>query len=265
MVKDNQGYTKISNDLLDNLCMIRISGQARQVLDVIFRKTYGFNKDTDRIALSQFSNLTGLKKQTVCKVINILKRLNLIIVTQKGNILKDNTYEINDDCKTWKPLPKKVTINIVPKKVIIVTKKDNTSLPKMVHTKDNDTKDNIQKAGHVKKRVAKLKVKLAGPESEQARLITEMIEAFKITNPAMKYGDTTQREACVSLISHYSFERVMIIIKQTLPLTNKKAFFPTITTPYQLFQKWAQLESKIQQYRDEQINKNKPKGNETLI
>jgi len=38
------GYIKIANELWDALTGIRIPGEVRQVLDYIFRKTYGYNK-----------------------------------------------------------------------------------------------------------------------------------------------------------------------------------------------------------------------------
>lgn len=139
--KEN-GYTAIANELFEALCEIRINGEARQVLDVIFRKTYGFNKKEDRIALSQFVEKTKLKKPTVCKALNKLKEMNLIVVTQKGN--EDNIFKINKDYNTWKPLPKKITVKkepkSLPKKITSVTQKDNSSLPKKPHTKDNTTK-----------------------------------------------------------------------------------------------------------------------------
>ena len=41
--KEN-GYTSIANDIVEALAGIRIPGEARQCLDVILRKTYGWNK-----------------------------------------------------------------------------------------------------------------------------------------------------------------------------------------------------------------------------
>ena len=118
------GYTKIANELLDALCRIRISGEARQVLDFIIRKTYGFNKKEDIIALSQICLGTGLKKSTTCKATNKLISMNMI--TKKDNAL-GNIYRFNKDFDSWKPLPKKITL---PKKEMSVTKKGNNRYPK---------------------------------------------------------------------------------------------------------------------------------------
>lgn len=72
------GYTRIANEIMDALAKIRIPGQARQVLDFILRKTYGWNKKTDMISLSQFVEGTGLSKVAVCKGINKLLGMNII-------------------------------------------------------------------------------------------------------------------------------------------------------------------------------------------
>lgn len=130
------GFTRIANELLEALARIRIPGEARQVLDVILRKTYGYHKIEDAISLSQFCLATGLKKVAVCKSVNKLSAMNLI--TQKGNGVL-HIYRFNKDYGQWKPLPKKVTL---PKKVINVTQKDNESLPKKITTIDKKEKRN---------------------------------------------------------------------------------------------------------------------------
>jgi len=140
--KEN-GYTPIANELLEALCKIRISGEARQVYDVILRKTYGFNKLEDMISISQFVLYTTLRDSAVCKAVAKLVRMN--VITKKGNI-----YGIIKDFETWRPLPKKETL---PKKEINTTQKGNKSLPKKRDTKDNiNTKDNTAKKAPIKKK-----------------------------------------------------------------------------------------------------------------
>jgi len=136
------GFTRIANQLLEQYSKIRIPGECMQVLFVIIRKTYGYNKKHDAISLSQFVSSTNLKKTTVCKAIKKLHDMCLIAITKnitkKGNSFS-TTYCVVKNSAIWKPLPKKVTL---PKKVIIVTQKGKGVVPNMVHTKDNVTKDN---------------------------------------------------------------------------------------------------------------------------
>jgi hypothetical protein len=83
-----------------------------------------------------------------------------------------------------------------------------------------------------------------------------LIKEFEKVNPASKkfYGNKTQRAACEFLIKTYGFDRVTNVVQKTLPKTNTIPFFPTITTPLQLQDKWATLESKIRQYQSEKLS-----------
>ena len=102
------GYTRIANELLEALCLTRIPGESMQIFLVILRKTYGFGKKTDRIALSQFVQATGITKTHVSRSIAKLVLMG-IIVTKKGNA-SGISYEINKHYGTWEVLPKKVTL-----------------------------------------------------------------------------------------------------------------------------------------------------------
>ena len=82
----------------------------------------------------------------------------------------------------------------------------------------------------------------------------DILKAFETLNPSCKrmYGNTTQRQACDDLIKEYGFERVRDVVEKTLAKTNQIEYFPTVTTPDQLWKKWSTLESKILQKRSEQ-------------
>jgi phage replication O-like protein O len=116
------GHIDIANELGEALAKIRIPGEAMQILWVVIRKTYGFQKKEDWIAKSQFVESTGLCKQHVNRALDKLIAMN--IVTQKGYEVTQKgypgklTYSLNKDYETWKPLPKKVTTpKKYPKKV----------------------------------------------------------------------------------------------------------------------------------------------------
>ena len=104
-------------------------------------------------------------------------------------------------------------------------------------------------------KVSFAKLKLFSEETSQD--IPEIIKAFEVINPACSrfYGNKTQRTACQDLIDSYSFERVLSIIEKTLPRTNGLEFFPTITTPLQLRDKWASLESAVKKKQSEITSK----------
>ena len=91
------------------LMRTRVPGEARQIIDTIFRQTYGWHKKEDRISLSQFCGFTGLKKPTVIRAIQKAQNMNIIII--KKDNAGNSIYLINKDFSTWKPLSKKITLS----------------------------------------------------------------------------------------------------------------------------------------------------------
>jgi phage replication O-like protein O len=121
------GYVRIANEIQDALCRTRISGEERQILDCILRKTYGWGKLEDAISLSQFVDMTGIIKTHIPRAINGLLSKKMITITKNGNA-PAHIYSFVKDYEQWESLPKKVTL---PKLVMKVTKNGNKPLPKM--------------------------------------------------------------------------------------------------------------------------------------
>ena len=212
----DNGYTRIANELLEALAHIRISGEPRQILDVIFRQTYGYQKKIDQISLSQFCLKTGLDKSNVCHAIQKLHKMNMIIA-QKGN-KNGNFYAIIKDFDTWKPLPKKTTI----------AHNHNKSLPKTPPTKEKiTTKENS----------------IADTANHQN--IVELITKWREVNPAVEYGNKTERAACQWLIDDRGMDRARQLTNIAVNITRRdfegKQYAPIITTPYELKQKWTKF------------------------
>lgn len=71
--------------------------------------------------------------------------------------------------------------------------------------------------------------------------VNKVMEAFQMKiNPTISYGNKTQRAAAQSLLSLLGPEKLMRTIEYVASIQNEQ-FAPTITTPYQLKEKMAQL------------------------
>jgi phage replication O-like protein O len=134
------GHVDLANEIIEALAKIRISGEEMQCLWVIFRKTYGWHKKEDHIALSQFSEMTSLKKPAICRALSKLLSKKIIIIIKNDNRI--TSYGFNKDFEQWQPLSKKITLS---KKIKSSLKKDNASLSLLRHTKETTTKETIQK------------------------------------------------------------------------------------------------------------------------
>ncbi len=130
------GHTDIANELIEALARIRIPGESMQCLWIIFRKTYGWKKKKDRIALSQFARMTGLKKQAAHRGLSKLAKMGIITV----NHLVDSqyvTYEFVKDYSKWKPSTKLLTVNQMVKTVNQMVNEPST---KRLNTKESRQK-----------------------------------------------------------------------------------------------------------------------------
>ncbi len=139
-------FTKISNEIIEALARIRIPGEAMQVLWVVFRKTYGWNKKSDRISMSQISEMTGLKRPTVARALK--KLLECSVIKKDNSVIKnDNTIInkllFNKDYDQWN-MPEKKN-GCYQKRQHPVDKKDNTTVIQ------NDNKGVIKKDTYNKK------------------------------------------------------------------------------------------------------------------
>ncbi len=135
------GHVDIANQIVEALARTRLSGEEIQCLWVILRKTYGWKKTEDIISLSQFTEMTGLKKQHVHRALLKLSSKKVIDITKNG-YNRPNMIRFIKDFDVWIMSPKKV---MYPKMVKDITKNGSTLYPKMVNTKDTTTKDTITK------------------------------------------------------------------------------------------------------------------------
>lgn len=115
------GHIDIANTIADKFCLYRLSGQEWQIVWVILRKTWGWlvdiknkngpKKKMDRIALSQFEQLTGIDRRKCHSILKklVAKKVVKKIVTQKSDRFVI-TYGFQKNFDLWKVSPKKVTV-----------------------------------------------------------------------------------------------------------------------------------------------------------
>jgi len=71
-------FTRFPNDILEAFARTHLSPYESKIIFFIIRKTYGWNKIEDWIALSQIEEGTGIAKPNVSRTLNSLKSRNII-------------------------------------------------------------------------------------------------------------------------------------------------------------------------------------------
>ena len=100
------GHVDLAHEIIEAMARYRIPGEQMQCVLVVWRKTYGWHKTEDAISLSQFVQMTGLKRPAVVRALNALNRKNIIIKKDNESI---SIYKFNKNFETWQPLSKKIT------------------------------------------------------------------------------------------------------------------------------------------------------------
>jgi len=136
------GHTRIANEILEALIRINLSGQEMSAALYVIRKTYGYGKKEDYIALSQFQEALNISKTRASQVINSLQLKKILTVKENINGLTKK-YIFNKYLKEW-DIPSRKTLTVKEKR------NDRSSiskepLRKTLTTKETLTKDNTTK------------------------------------------------------------------------------------------------------------------------
>jgi phage replication O-like protein O len=119
------GFTKIANEIMDALARTRIPGEARQVLDFVIRKTYGYHKKQDWISTSQIAEATGLHPRAVDRARDRLRSMKILT---SDKIVSGKAYRIglNKNWEEWMTPDKNVRGPLSKVSVVPLTKLSDT-------------------------------------------------------------------------------------------------------------------------------------------
>ena len=227
--KDKIPFTQVANEVLNDL---KLSAKAKGLYAYLYSKPEGWDFAIDRIA-NDF--VDGRKS------INA----GLHELEEQGYLLRERqpTGRVIYLLKSQMP---KLDIRLVKPNAHLGT------LPKR-HFAEMGTVSNKDSE------VIKSTSNKDSEHSSQGVLIGEIIKSFEVIDPKNKtyYGNKTQRAACEFLIGEYGVNEVKNRIA-LIEKANGTPYFPTITTPVQLRDKWVQLEKALEragkQLQTEKVN-----------
>ena len=92
------GYTRIANELIEAIACAGFTANQHAVLWAILRKTYGYNKKSDDISLSQIAEMTGVDRSNVRRALISLSAQQVII---RSNGVHSNKISLNKNYAQW--------------------------------------------------------------------------------------------------------------------------------------------------------------------
>ena len=95
------GHVDVANELAEQFARLNLNGTQFRLLWVVIRKTYGWNKPMDTIALAQFCEATGLPKKLVSRELLRLVRRRILLAW--GDDHHPKQFGIQKDYERWLP------------------------------------------------------------------------------------------------------------------------------------------------------------------
>jgi len=116
------GVTRISNEILEALWKINLSSYETRVLLYLIRKTYGWHKKTEWIALSLFAKEIGIDRRLIHRTLKSLSSKGIILVIPQDD-KKRVYYGFQKDYDKWNLSSPKMT-----HKTIVIPQDDKTKI-----------------------------------------------------------------------------------------------------------------------------------------
>jgi phage replication O-like protein O len=224
-----KGYTPIANELLEALIKVNLHASQFAMILAIMRKTYGFNKKSDSISISQFMEMLGLSRRAVIYNLQDLEAKAIIFIRrerdgQKNNV---NVIELNKDYDAW--VVHQSAPQVVHKRALGGSAQFGTGV---VHSSVKGSAHCVHPQKTLQKTITKDISKAAALQGKQWN---ELIDLFAEINPMYQdfYSNRTERAALESMASSWGYQKLLNTIK-ALPSVVLLPYAPRITKPSEL-------------------------------
>ncbi len=95
------GYTRISNELLEAIIRTKMNGTQFAIVLAIIRATYGFHKKSKELGLAFFEKHTGRNKRKIGIELNKLIKRNILSVEKDYRLGHSRELKLNKDYERW--------------------------------------------------------------------------------------------------------------------------------------------------------------------
>ncbi len=96
------GYTRISNELLEAICNCDFNGSQMRVLMLFIRMSYGYGKKQTLFSIEYVQQKTGLSDRNVRRAVNSLIDGNVFVVKKDATRISARVLELNKRYWEWK-------------------------------------------------------------------------------------------------------------------------------------------------------------------
>lgn len=95
------GFTKVDNDILEEVSKRKFNATQLTVLLIVWRMTFGFNREDHEMAVNYFVQMTGFTKRNIQEAIKSLIAGNVLQVTQQPSFTQSRKIAFNKNTDEW--------------------------------------------------------------------------------------------------------------------------------------------------------------------
>ena len=97
---EQQGYTKLPNDTIENLAKLPLNGTQFRIILVVIRYTLGFQRGEHSLSETFLANATGIHKKQIQRELNELISFNILTVEQAATFKTSRVIKLNRDAES---------------------------------------------------------------------------------------------------------------------------------------------------------------------
>ncbi len=100
-VQLENGYTRISNEILEVLATTNLNGTQRRILDIVFRQTYGYQRKEHDLSITFIAKATNIHKKQIQRELTALIERKIITVVSGATFNKSRVIAFNKNYNEW--------------------------------------------------------------------------------------------------------------------------------------------------------------------
>jgi phage replication O-like protein O len=218
------GFTKIANELLEEIIKRDFSKRELKVIFSVIRFTFGFHRKEAELSLRFISESTGIKFHHLSTTINDLATKNILILSENETRKQGRILKLNKDYDTW---------NINSSQNSNSSQKGNGSVPKKV----TDLPKTVTLSGTKKERYKE------NIKKEENNL--HALEQYVIENcpDVSKLKQQLTKAQCEKLTSEFNME---VILQKLDAMENYKPLTKKYKSVYGTLKNWLKRDNQKQ-------------------
>lgn len=101
MTENQERFTQVPNKVLENIHKAKLNGTQRNIIDIVWRYTYGFRRNEHELSISFIAKAIHGSYRVIQRELNKLIEMKIIIVNAEATFNSSRTISFNENVNSW--------------------------------------------------------------------------------------------------------------------------------------------------------------------